>query len=315
MRIAAILVAAGSGSRFGAETPKQFLTVAGKPVIRHAAEALAIHVSLLQPVGEAASIAAVLEGVAGCLPAVPGGATRQESVRAGLEALVPHAPDVVLVHDAARPVIPEGTIPALLAALAEAPGAIPAVPVADTLKRVVRGVITETVSRAGLFRAQTPQAFQFRPLLAAHRSGPTEATDDASLLEATGQTIEVVAGSDDNIKLTYPEDLIRLERIMAAPLIPRIGTGFDVHALEAGRPLFLCGVYNPPRQGVGRAFRRRRRHSRALRRNLRRPCGRRHRPAFPTHRSRLERRGQCEVSCSMPPSASSRVVAGWPTPT
>jgi 2-C-methyl-D-erythritol 4-phosphate cytidylyltransferase / 2-C-methyl-D-erythritol 2,4-cyclodiphosphate synthase len=255
MRIAALLVAAGSGTRFGAGLPKQFLTVAGKPVIRHAAEALAAHVSLLQPVGEAEPIEAALEGIPGCLPVVAGGATRQDSVRAGLEALAPHEPEIVLVHDAARPVIPEGTIPALLAALKEAPGAIPAAPVADTLKRVVRGVITETVPRAGLFRAQTPQAFRFPVLLAAHRADLTGATDDASVLEAAGQSVEVVPGSDDNIKLTYPDDLVRLERIMAAPLItpaptPRVGSGFDVHVLQAGRPLFLCGVAVPHEKGL-----------------------------------------------------------------
>jgi 2-C-methyl-D-erythritol 4-phosphate cytidylyltransferase/2-C-methyl-D-erythritol 2,4-cyclodiphosphate synthase len=250
MRIAAILVAAGSGTRFGAEQPKQFLTVAGKPVIRHAAEALATHVSLLQPVGDAEPIEAALFGVPFCLPVVPGGATRQDSVRAGMEALAPFSPDVVLVHDAARPIIPAGTIPALLAALKEFPGAIPAAPVADTLKRVVRGVITETVPRAGLFRAQTPQAFRFQTLLAAHRSGLTGATDDASLLEAAGETVEVVPGSDNNIKLTYPEDLVRLERIMAVPLFPRVGTGFDVHVLEAGRPLFMCGVNVPYEMGL-----------------------------------------------------------------
>jgi 2-C-methyl-D-erythritol 4-phosphate cytidylyltransferase/2-C-methyl-D-erythritol 2,4-cyclodiphosphate synthase len=250
MRIAAILVAAGSGTRFGAETPKQFQTIAGKPVIRHAAEALAAHVSLLQPVGDAEPIEAALRGVTGCLPVIPGGATRQDSVRAGLEALAPHRPDIVLVHDAARPVIPPGTISALLAALKEAPGAIPAAPVADTLKRVERGIITETVPRTGLFRAQTPQAFRFQTLLAAHRSGLTGTTDDASLLEAAGESVEVVPGSDDNIKLTYPEDLVRLERIMAIPLTTRVGTGFDVHVLETGRKLFLCGVQVPHEQGL-----------------------------------------------------------------
>jgi 2-C-methyl-D-erythritol 4-phosphate cytidylyltransferase/2-C-methyl-D-erythritol 2,4-cyclodiphosphate synthase len=250
MRTAAVLVAAGSGSRFGAEAPKQFLTIAGKPVIRHAAEALAAHISLLQPVGDTEPIAAALRGVAGCLPAVPGGATRQDSVRAGLEALVPHQPDVVLIHDAARPVIPAGTIPALLAALRESPGAIPAAPAADTLKRVVRGVITETVPRAGLFRAQTPQAFRFRTILAAHKAGLIGATDDASLLEAAGETVAVVPGSDDNIKLTYPDDLLRLERIMAVPSITRVGTGFDVHVFESGRPLWLCGVAVPHDQGL-----------------------------------------------------------------
>jgi 2-C-methyl-D-erythritol 4-phosphate cytidylyltransferase / 2-C-methyl-D-erythritol 2,4-cyclodiphosphate synthase len=250
MRIAAILVAAGTGTRFGADQPKQFLLLAGKPVIRHAAEALAEHVSLLQPVGDAEPIEAALLGLSGCLPPIPGGATRQDSVRIGLEALARHDPDIVLVHDAARPFIPPGTIPALLAALAESQGAIPAAPVADTLKRVVRGVITETVPRTGLFRAQTPQAFHFAALLAVHRSGVTGATDDAALLEAAGQSVEVVPGSDDNIKLTYPDDLVRLERIMATPLTPRVGTGFDVHVLEAGRKLVLCGVSIPHDKGL-----------------------------------------------------------------
>jgi 2-C-methyl-D-erythritol 4-phosphate cytidylyltransferase / 2-C-methyl-D-erythritol 2,4-cyclodiphosphate synthase len=250
MRIAAILVAAGTGTRFGADQPKQFLLLAGKPVIRHAAEALAEHVSLLQPVGDAEPIEAALLGLTGCLPPIPGGATRQDSVRIGLEALARHDPDIVLVHDAARPFIPPSTIPALLAALAESQGAIPAAPVADTLKRVVRGVITETVPRTGLFRAQTPQAFHFAALLAVHRSGVTGATDDAALLEAAGQSVEVVPGSDDNIKLTYPDDLVRLERIMATPLTPRVGTGFDVHVLEAGRKLVLCGVSIPHDKGL-----------------------------------------------------------------
>jgi len=250
MSIAAILVAAGTGSRFGADTPKQFLTLAGKPVIRHAAEALAADASLLQPVGGADAINLALDGVPGVLPVVPGGATRQDSVRAGLEALAQFEPDIVLVHDAARPFIPIGTVPALLAALRESPGAIPAAPVADTLKRVVRGVITETVPRAELFRAQTPQAFRFQVLLDAHRSGLVGATDDASLLEAAGLSVAVVPGSDDNIKLTYPDDLVRLERIMAVPLVPRIGIGFDVHAFEAGRPLVLCGVPVPHDKGL-----------------------------------------------------------------
>lgn len=250
MRIAAILVAAGSGARFGAEAPKQFLAIAGKPMIRHAADGLASYVSWLQPVGDAAPIRAALQGIANCLPVVPGGATRQDSVRAGLEALAPLSPDIVLVHDAARPFIPKGTIPALLAALKQAAGAIPAAPVADTLKRVMGDVITGTVPRAGLFRAQTPQAFHFPTLLAAHRAGLAGATDDASLLEAAGKTVVVIPGSDDNIKLTYPGDLVRLERIMATPLIPRVGSGFDVHVLEAGRPLFLCGVRIPHDKGL-----------------------------------------------------------------
>ena len=249
MRIAAILVAAGSGSRFGGETPKQFFPLAGKPVIRHAAEALAACASLLLPVGEADPINAALAGIEH-LPPVPGGATRQDSVLAGLEALVPYAPDIVLVHDAARPFIPAGTVPALLAALQDHPGAIPGQPVADTLKRVQSGVIAATVLRDGLFRAQTPQAFRFGVLLTAHRSGVAGATDDAALVEAAGGRVAIVPGSEDNIKLTYPEDFLRLERAMTAHLLPRVGTGFDVHVLVAGRPLMLCGVAVPHDKGL-----------------------------------------------------------------
>ena len=250
MRVAAILVAAGSGSRFGGETPKQFLSLAGKPVIRLAAEALAAHVELLQPVGDAAAIEGALAGLSH-LPPVPGGATRQASVRAGLAALEASATDVVLVHDAARPLIPAGTIPALLAALENTAAAIPAVPVADTLKRVTAGLIAGTVPRDGLYRAQTPQAFRYRVLLAAHRANSgAAATDDASLLEAIGESVAIVPGSEDNIKLTYAEDLTRLERIMTDRLIPRVGVGFDVHVLEAGRKLMLCGVAVPHDKGL-----------------------------------------------------------------
>ncbi len=250
MRIAAILVAAGSGSRFGAETPKQYLPLLGKLVIRHAAEALAEHVDILQPVGDAATIETALTGIPH-QPPVAGGATRQASVLAGLEALVAQEPDIVLVHDAARPLIPIGTIPALLASLNDAPGAIPAVPVADTLKRVTDGLITATVPRDSLYRAQTPQAFRFAILLSAHRTADdVPATDDASLLEAAGQQVTIVAGSEHNIKLTYAEDLPRLERAMTAHLIPHVGTGFDVHVLETGRRLVLCGVEIPHEQGL-----------------------------------------------------------------
>ncbi|HEY5301206.1 MAG TPA: bifunctional 2-C-methyl-D-erythritol 4-phosphate cytidylyltransferase/2-C-methyl-D-erythritol 2,4-cyclodiphosphate synthase [Acetobacteraceae bacterium] len=248
MNIAAILVAAGSGSRFGA--PKQFLPLLGRPVIRHAADALAPHVGrLLQPVGEKAPIDAALKGLTH-LPCVQGGATRQDSVRAGLEALAPHAPDLVLVHDAARPLIPPGTVAALIAALRDAPGAIPAVPVADTLKRAAEGRIAATVPRDGLFRAQTPQAFRFDVLLAAHQAGTVSATDDAALLEAAGLAVALVPGSEDNIKITYKDDLMRIERAMSAHLIPRVGSGFDVHVLRAGRPLMLCGILVPHEHGL-----------------------------------------------------------------
>ena len=252
MRIAAILVAAGNGSRFGGDNPKQFTVLAGKPVIRHAAEALLPHVIALQPVGDSEPIMAALAGL-DTLPPVAGGLTRQASVAAGLEALVPHAPDWVLVHDAARPFLPADTVPALLHALRSHDGAIPAIPVADTLKRVQSGRITATVPRDGLYRAQTPQAFRYQLLLALHRTGNPAGgvmTDDASLLEAAGHPVAIVPGSDDNIKLTYPEDRVRLERALLPGLHPRVGTGFDVHVLAAGRPLFLCGIEVPHELGL-----------------------------------------------------------------
>ncbi|MCB4821668.1 bifunctional 2-C-methyl-D-erythritol 4-phosphate cytidylyltransferase/2-C-methyl-D-erythritol 2,4-cyclodiphosphate synthase [Roseicella aerolata] len=256
MTIAALLMAAGRGTRFGADQPKQYLSLLGRPVLRHAAESLLAEegVTLIQPVcaaGEAARVAAILEGLP-ALPPVPGGETRQDSVRAGLEALARQAPPpaVVLVHDAARPVIPRGTIPALLAALERCPGAIPAQPVADTLKRGEAGRILETVPRAGLYRAQTPQAFRFPALLAAHRAAAEEATDDAQLLERTGEAVALVPGAETNVKITFPEDLARVEAQLMTRMLPRIGTGFDVHRIEAGRPMVLCGVTIPCEFGL-----------------------------------------------------------------
>ena len=249
MKIVALLVAAGRGQRFGGEVPKQLMPLLGRPVLRHAAEALLREggVDAIQPVsapGEEAALAALLDGLP-ILPPVAGGATRQESVRRGLEALAANPPDIVLVHDAARPVVPAGTVPALIAALDTVPGAIPAMPVSDTLKRGAEGLIAETVPRAGLFRAQTPQGFRFDPLLAAHRAATTEATDDAQLLEAAGLPVALVAGHESNVKITWPEDLARMEAAMLSRMLPRMGTGFDVHRIVEGRPMVLCGVVVP----------------------------------------------------------------------
>ncbi len=247
--IAVLLVAAGSGSRYGAPTPKQFLTLAGRPVIRHAAEAFARAGLAIQPVGEAAPIAAALEGL-DHRPVVAGGDTRQASVRAGLEALAELAPDIVLVHDAARPVVPDGTIAALVQALRSHRGAIPAVPVADTLKRASSGTVEATVPRENLYRAQTPQAFHFQTLCDLHRSAPEGSTDDAAILEAAGHAVALVAGHEDNIKLTWQEDMVRLERILSPSLSPRIGTGYDVHVLVPNRKLILCGIEVPHERGL-----------------------------------------------------------------
>jgi len=246
MRVVAILVAAGRGARFGGEVPKQFLPLLGRPVLRHAAEALLRDggVDAILPVGEAEALMPALAGLP-VLPAVAGGETRQASVLNGLRALAGDPPDAVLVHDAARPVVPPGTVPALLAALRDVPGAIPALAVSDTLKRGEGGRIAATVPRAGLFRAQTPQAFRYEALLAAHLGAVGEATDDAQLLEGAGLAVALVAGHEGNVKITWPEDLARVETTMIGRMIPRTGTGFDVHRIVEGRPMVLCGVRVP----------------------------------------------------------------------
>ncbi|MBC9177678.1 bifunctional 2-C-methyl-D-erythritol 4-phosphate cytidylyltransferase/2-C-methyl-D-erythritol 2,4-cyclodiphosphate synthase [Pseudoroseomonas ludipueritiae] len=254
MRVIALLMAAGSGSRFGAAEPKQYSHLLGRPILRHAAEALLADsvVEALLPVvaaGEEARVAAMLEGLP-CLPPVAGGATRQDSVRAGLEALAASPPDVVLVHDGARPILAPGMVPALLTALETYPGAIPAQPVTDTLKAGAEGTIQRTVPRAGLYRAQTPQAFRFPALLRAHRDATAEATDDAALLEAAGLPVALLPGSENNLKVTYPEDLARAEAALLPRFLPAMGTGFDVHRLVEGRPLILCGITVPHPLGL-----------------------------------------------------------------
>lgn len=258
MRVAAILLAAGTGSRYAATTgspiPKQYVLLAGRPVIRHAAEALMPHVACIQPVGDTLSLSEALDGLAVLAP-VAGGDTRQASVRAGLEALdrLPpeQKPDLVLVHDGARPYLTPALIRNVVEALGAHPGAIPAVPVADTLKRGKDGVIDGTVSRDHLYRAQTPQGFRFPLFLELHRaSASLSATDDAKLLEDAGFSVALVPGDDDNIKLTYEDDLVRLERLIGPTLLPRVGLGYDVHAFEEGRPLILCGITVPHTLGL-----------------------------------------------------------------
>lgn len=261
MRIAAILLAAGSGRRFAdastapvsglAATPKQYMLLGGKTVIRHAAEALLDHVTLIQPVGDDPLLVQALDGL-DTLPPVSGGAERQDSVKAGLEALasLPEPPDLVLVHDGARPYVPAEVVRNVVAALSRHPGAIPAVAVADTLKRGRDGLVDTTVSREQLWRAQTPQGFHFPLLLALHRTHQGPVTDDAALLEAAGHPVALVQGAEDNIKLTLPEDLVRLERLLGSTPLPRTGLGYDVHAFEAGRPLILCGITIPHDRGL-----------------------------------------------------------------
>lgn len=253
----ALIVAGGSGQRFGAERPKQYLDLAGKPVLRRTVEAFLSHPQVtgvrvvIDPTWRDAYDAA-LSGLA--LPdPVAGGASRQDSVRNGLEALAADgAPDLVLIHDAARPLIDADTIAAVIAALDSTPGAIAAVPVADTLKRGSGDAITGTVDREGLWRAQTPQGFRFPDILEAHRAAAgLSLTDDAAVAERAGLSVALVPSKEDNFKVTTPDDLTRASRaIMSSLWDVRTGSGFDVHRFTDGDFVTLCGLRVPHSHGL-----------------------------------------------------------------
>ncbi|CCG08581.1 bifunctional 2-C-methyl-D-erythritol 4-phosphate cytidylyltransferase/2-C-methyl-D-erythritol 2,4-cyclodiphosphate synthase [Pararhodospirillum photometricum] len=256
VKVAALIVAAGRGKRFGGELPKQYLPLGGRPVLRHSLARFAAHpdVALVRAVihpDDRDLYDAAAHGLTTLLEPVPGGAERQDSVRLGLESLVEAAPDVVLIHDGARPLIDGALIDRVIAALGEQPGAIPALPVADTLKRGNGRLIGETVERANLWRAQTPQGFRFPDLLAAHRAAAGRTlTDDAAVLEAAGASVALVEGAEDNVKITTPIDLARAESLFRGPGEPRIGSGFDVHRLGPGSSVTLCGIELPHDQGL-----------------------------------------------------------------
>ena len=251
----ALIVAAGSGQRFGAEIPKQYLDLVGKPVLRRTVEAFLRHprVNAVRVVINPAFRDLYDAAVAGLgLPEpVAGGASRQDSVRNGLEALADSAPDHVLIHDAARPLIDDATIDAVIAALDHHPAALAAVPVADTLKRgkggLDGGLVTGTVDRSGLWRAQTPQGFRFPEILAAHRSAAgLELTDDAAVAERAGLPVALVPAREENFKVTTPDDLTRAARVIDSALSDiRTGMGFDVHRFAEGDHVTLCGVRVP----------------------------------------------------------------------
>ena len=253
----ALIVAGGSGQRFGSERPKQYLDLAGKPVLRRTVEAFLHHpqVGGIRVVIDPAWRDAYDAAVAGLgLPdPVAGGASRQDSVRNGLEALAADgAPELVLIHDAARPLIDDSTIAAVIESLRDKPGAIAAVPVADTLKRGNGGTICATVDREGLWRAQTPQGFRFPAILEAHRSAAgLSLTDDAAVAERAGLAIALVPSKEDNFKVTTPDDLTRATRaIMSSLWDVRTGSGFDVHRFTDGDFVTLCGLRVPHSHGL-----------------------------------------------------------------
>lgn len=244
----AIIAAGGSGSRAGG--PKQWRLLGGKPVARWSAEALleagARRIVAVTPAGAEAEAREALAGLSQVSFAA-GGATRADSVRAGLKALAEDAPEAVLVHDAARPFVTSAIVDALLSALGGADGAVPALPVADTLKRADGGRIESTVSREGLWRVQTPQAFRYRALVEAHAAWPAgeEMTDDAGAIERAGGKVALVPGDPRLMKLTYPEDFAMAEALAAQARVTRIGQGFDAHRWGPGESVWLCGVEIP----------------------------------------------------------------------
>lgn len=249
---AAIVVAAGKGLRVGGDVPKQFRHWRGKPLVRHSVEALleAGADPLVVVIGgdALADAEAALAGLTG-VRFVTGGASRQDSVCNGLEALAPDAPARVLIHDAARPDLPHAVIARLLGALETHPGAIPVLPVVDSLAVAGEdGAMAGKAEREALRRVQTPQAFRFPDILAAHHAwnGPTDAGDDAQVLVASSGSVALVDGDECLKKITFAEDFVNAATLPAF----RVGQGYDVHRLEAGEELWLCGVQIPHDKGL-----------------------------------------------------------------
>jgi len=246
MSFSAVVVAAGEGLRAGPGEPKAWRQVGGRALVRWSVEGLlsagAREVVVVVAHDRLAAVDGVLAGLAGWR-AVTGGKTRADSVQAGLAALSCGRNQVVLVHDAARPFVTRAHVDRLLAALELADGAVPALPVPDTLKRG-EGLIEATVSREGLWRAQTPQAFRFGRLKAAYRRWPAneEPTDDASVMERAGGHVAMAPGDPMLMKLTYPEDFLLAEQLAASRRIVRTGFGLDAHRFGPGTVVVLGGI-------------------------------------------------------------------------
>ncbi len=248
MTTAALVVAAGVGERFGGAKPKQYAELAGKTVLRRSLEAYAGHarIGLIRAVIHA-DHKRLYEDAIGDLPVLPpvlGGATRQESCRLGLESLGGHDVERVLIHDAARPLVPAAVIDRTLDALAEADAVVAALPVTDTIKMSEDGrFVSGTVDRRKLWRAQTPQGFRYSAIMGAHeRAAGLLLTDDAAVAEAAGIAVTLVEGDPRNMKITSADDMRRAERLLQGGLEIRVGSGFDVHRFAEGTEVRLCGV-------------------------------------------------------------------------
>ena len=253
MTTAAIIVAAGRGLRAGGDLPKQWQMLVGKPVLAHS---IAVFAGLVDEIvlvihpedrGRAMALdTAELIGQAR-LFLVDGGTTRDQSVRNALEALAGTTTTRVLIHDGARPLVSVDLIQRLIRALDHVKAVAPALPVSDALWRGENGFVSGTQDRNALYRAQTPQAFHFDPILAAHRAHQGPAADDVAVARAHGITVAIIDGDEDNLKLTFPADFARAEHILGSrpQMDIRLGNGFDVHAFCPGDHVWLCGVKIP----------------------------------------------------------------------
>jgi 2-C-methyl-D-erythritol 4-phosphate cytidylyltransferase/2-C-methyl-D-erythritol 2,4-cyclodiphosphate synthase len=255
MNFSAVIVAAGSGERAGPGDAKQWRSIGGRPVARWSLEALlaggAREVVVVIPRGHEHRAAEAFAG----LPrwtTTPGGSTRAQSTLAGLQALRGIDEHAVLIHDAARPFLTRATIDALVSALARTPGAIPALPVAETLKLRESGGVISTAPREGLWRAQTPQAFRLGDIVRAYAAWPDgeTPTDDAQVMERQGAEVSLIDGDPMLMKLTYQEDFAMAEALAGAARVTRVGQGFDAHRFGPGDEIWLCGVRIPHGQGL-----------------------------------------------------------------
>ncbi len=249
MRSVVIILAAGRGTRAGGDRPKQWQMLEGEPVLAHTLRAFeGMDLVVVHAPGDGAR-AQVLAPLA---LLVEGGATRDASVRNALEALDGQGVDLVLIHDGARPLVSGALIRRLLAALESSVAAAPALAVTDALWRGGDGCVTGVQARDGLFRAQTPQAFRFDAILAAHRAHPGGSADDVEVALAAGLDVAIVEGCDDNLKLTYAADFVRASAIVRGRrgMDIRLGNGFDVHAFCDGDQVWLCGISVPHTRGL-----------------------------------------------------------------